>query len=58
MKGLVGYGKNDIRCEDVPDAQVEHPFDVIIKLISCALWGRSPRVQRVRPCHKASPRGW
>jgi threonine dehydrogenase-like Zn-dependent dehydrogenase len=39
MKGLVWHGKHDIRCETVPDPEIEHPSDAIIKVTSCALCG-------------------
>jgi threonine dehydrogenase-like Zn-dependent dehydrogenase len=39
MKALVWRGKHDIRCESVPDPQIEHPRDAIIKVTSCAICG-------------------
>lgn len=36
MKALCWHGKNDIRCDDVPDPKIEHPRDAIIKVTSCA----------------------
>ncbi|HEY7386037.1 MAG TPA: zinc-dependent alcohol dehydrogenase [Beijerinckiaceae bacterium] len=39
MKALVWHGKNDIRCDEVPDPQIEHPRDAIIKVTSCAICG-------------------
>jgi len=39
MKGLVWHGKSDIRCEIVPDPELEHPRDAIVKVTSCALCG-------------------
>jgi threonine dehydrogenase-like Zn-dependent dehydrogenase len=39
MKALVWHGKKDIRCEHVPDPQIEHPRDAIIKVTSCAICG-------------------
>ena len=39
MKALVWHGKNDIRCDQVPDPQIEHPRDAIIKVTSCAICG-------------------
>lgn len=39
MKALCFHGKSDIRCESVPDPQIEDPRDVIIKVTSCAICG-------------------
>lgn len=39
MKALRWYGKHDIRCETVPDPQIEHGRDAIIKVTSCAICG-------------------
>jgi len=39
MKALRWHGKHDIRCDTVPDPQIEHPRDAIIKVSSCAICG-------------------
>ena len=39
MKALVWHGKQDIRYESVPDPEIEHPRDAIIKVTSCAICG-------------------
>jgi threonine dehydrogenase-like Zn-dependent dehydrogenase len=39
MKALRWHGKGDIRCETVPDPQIEDPRDAIIKVTSCAICG-------------------
>lgn len=39
MKALCWHGKHDIRHETVPDPQIEHPRDAIIKVSSCAICG-------------------
>ena len=39
MKALVWHGKNDIRCEAVPDPKIEHGRDAIIKVTACAICG-------------------
>ncbi|WP_298214283.1 zinc-dependent alcohol dehydrogenase [Acidocella sp.] len=39
MKALCWHGKNDIRCETVPDPIIQHPRDIIIKVTSCAICG-------------------
>jgi threonine dehydrogenase-like Zn-dependent dehydrogenase len=39
MKALVWHGKQDIRCDAVPDPQIEDPKDAIIKVTSCAICG-------------------
>ena len=39
MKALVWHGKQDIRCDNVPDPQIEDAKDAIIKVTSCAICG-------------------
>jgi threonine dehydrogenase-like Zn-dependent dehydrogenase len=39
MKALVWHGTTDIRCDSVPDPQIEHERDAIIKVTSCAICG-------------------
>src|SRR5688500_19713651 len=39
MKALCWHGKKDIRCDTVPDPQIEHPRDAIVKVTSCAICG-------------------
>ncbi|WAJ30234.1 zinc-dependent alcohol dehydrogenase [Antarcticirhabdus aurantiaca] len=39
MKALVWNKPKDIRCEEVPDPQIEDPRDAIIKVSSCAICG-------------------
>ena len=39
MKALVWHGKQDIRCDQVPDPEIEEPRDAIIKVTSCAICG-------------------
>lgn len=39
MKALVWHGKQDIRCESVPDPRIEDPRDAIIKVTTCAICG-------------------
>jgi threonine dehydrogenase-like Zn-dependent dehydrogenase len=39
MKALRWHGKGDIRCETVPDPEIEHPRDAIIRVTSCAICG-------------------
>ena len=39
MKALVWHGKSDIRCDSVPDPQIEHGRDAIIKVTACAICG-------------------
>lgn len=39
MKALCWHGKNDIRCDTVPDPKIQHPKDVIIQVSSCAICG-------------------
>ncbi len=39
MKALTWHGKHDIRCETVPDPQIEEGRDAIIKVTACAICG-------------------
>ena len=39
MKALVWHGTTDIRCDSVPDPQIEDGRDAIIKVTSCAICG-------------------
>ena len=39
MKALVWHGKEDIRCDNVPDPEIEDDRDAIIKVTSCAICG-------------------
>jgi len=39
VKALTWHGKNDLRCESVPDPQIEHPRDAIIRVTACAICG-------------------
>jgi threonine dehydrogenase-like Zn-dependent dehydrogenase len=39
MKALVWHGKEDIRCDTVPDPKIEHPRDAIVKVTTCAICG-------------------
>ena len=39
MKALCWHGKQDIRCDTVPDPTIEDPRDAIIKVTSCAICG-------------------
>lgn len=39
MKALTWHGKGDIRCERVPDPQIEDGRDIVIKVTACAICG-------------------
>ena len=39
MKALTWHGKGDMRCESVPDPQIEDARDAIVKVTSCAICG-------------------
>jgi threonine dehydrogenase-like Zn-dependent dehydrogenase len=39
MRALVWHGTQDIRCDNVPDPEIEHGRDAIIKVTSCAICG-------------------
>lgn len=39
MRALRWHGKHDVRCDTVPDPQIEAPRDIILKVSSCAICG-------------------
>jgi threonine dehydrogenase-like Zn-dependent dehydrogenase len=39
MKALAWHGREDIRCESVPDPEIEQASDVIIRVTACAICG-------------------
>jgi threonine dehydrogenase-like Zn-dependent dehydrogenase len=39
MKALCWHGKEDMRCDTVPDPKIEHPRDAIIKVTATAICG-------------------
>jgi threonine dehydrogenase-like Zn-dependent dehydrogenase len=39
MKALCWHGKNDIRCETVPDPKIQQSRDAIIRVTACAICG-------------------
>ena len=39
MRALCWHGKQDIRCDTVPDPEIEAPRDAIVKVTSCAICG-------------------
>jgi len=39
MRALTWHGKNDIRCETVPDPKIEDGRDAIVKVTACAICG-------------------
>lgn len=39
MRALCWHGKSDIRCETVPDPQIQDAGDVVIKVTACAICG-------------------
>ena len=39
MKALVWHGKEDVRCDNVPDPKIEHPRDAIVRITSTCICG-------------------
>ena len=39
MRALVWHGKEDIRCDEVEDPEIQHPRDAIIRVTCCAICG-------------------
>ena len=39
MKALVWHGKEDVRCDQVPDATIEQPTDIVVRITATAICG-------------------
>ena len=39
MKALVWHGKEDVRCDNVPDAKIQQPTDVVVRITATAICG-------------------
>ena len=39
MKALVWHGKEDVRCDQVPDAKIEQPTDIVVRITATAICG-------------------
>jgi threonine dehydrogenase-like Zn-dependent dehydrogenase len=39
MKALVWHGKEDVRCDNVPDARIEQPTDILVRITATAICG-------------------
>ncbi|HEX4665601.1 MAG TPA: alanine acetyltransferase [Chthoniobacterales bacterium] len=39
MRALVWHGKEDVRCDEVPDPKIEDPRDMIVKITAAAICG-------------------
>ena len=39
MKALVWHGKEDVRCDNVPEPKIEHPRDAIVRITSTCICG-------------------
>jgi threonine dehydrogenase-like Zn-dependent dehydrogenase len=39
MKALVWHGKEDVRCDNVPDAKIEQPNDIVVRITATAICG-------------------
>ncbi len=39
MKALVWHGKEDVRCDNVPDPKIEQPNDIVIRVTATAICG-------------------
>src|ERR1051325_9702166 len=39
MKALAWHGKEDIRCDNVPDPKIEEPTDAIVRITATAICG-------------------
>jgi len=59
MKALCWHGKEDMRCEAVPDPRIEHLRDAIIKVTATAICGSDLHMMTVsyRGCTRATSSG-
>lgn len=55
MRAAVFHGPGDLRLEDRPEPQVEHPDDVIIEVEACGVCGTDLQILNVPPGHPATP---
>jgi threonine dehydrogenase-like Zn-dependent dehydrogenase len=39
MKAIVWHGKEDVRCDNVPDAKIEQPTDIVVRITATAICG-------------------
>jgi threonine dehydrogenase-like Zn-dependent dehydrogenase len=39
MKALVWHGKEDVRCDNVPDPKIEQPTDIVVRITATAICG-------------------
>jgi threonine dehydrogenase-like Zn-dependent dehydrogenase len=39
MKALVWHGKEDVRCDEVPNAKIEQPSDIVVRITATAICG-------------------
>jgi threonine dehydrogenase-like Zn-dependent dehydrogenase len=39
MKALVWHGKEDVRCDTVPDPKIEQPTDIVVRITATAICG-------------------
>jgi hypothetical protein len=39
MRALCWHGKSDVRVDTVPDPEIQHPRDAVIKITACAICG-------------------
>ena len=39
MKAIVWHGKEDVRCDNVPDPKIQEPTDIIVRITSTAICG-------------------
>jgi|GEM_PF-2080901 len=47
MKALVYNGRKDVSVKNVPDAKIEHPADVLVKIACTNICGSSRFVQKI-----------
>ena len=51
MRALCWHGKNDIRCDHVPDPEIEAPRDAIVRVTSTAICGSDLHLRRLDARH-------
>jgi glutathione-independent formaldehyde dehydrogenase len=55
MKALVYNGARDVSISEVPDAQIEHPTDVVIQLTTTNICGSDLHMSGTRTSARSSP---
>ncbi len=58
MKAVVYEGPRQVAVKDVPDARIERPTDVLVRITSANICGSDLHMYEGRTVPKESPLGW